>query len=261
MKDFAINCCEQAGQVLLEYYGKVQTVSSKGDISNVVTEADLAAENLIANLIKESFPNDSIIGEETGHYKGESNYTWIIDPLDGTSNFAANIPWFGVLLGRLEGVTPVQGVIHLPTETTTYYAESEKGAFRNGEKIQVSQESSIANVLWAYGMDATEDSEATEREIRLLSKVKNVVRNVRTTNSLIDGCFVSDGRFGGIINQCVKIWDIAGPCVVLKEAGALVTDLSGQDIMFDLEDYLREYQLLCGPPKLHAEMLGIMSAP
>lgn len=125
--------------------------------------------------------------------------------MDGTSNFAAGIPWFGVLLALFKGNEPILGVLHLPATNEIYSAEVGRGAFRNDESIEVTSESELSNVLCAYGMDATTESIQTEQEVHLLSQFKNSVRNIRATNSLVDACFTADGRLGGFINQQMKI--------------------------------------------------------
>src|SRR5215510_12526883 len=123
MIDDAIAWARAAGQVLLDHAGRPADAVQKSDLSNVVTAADLASERVIAQAIRARHPTHSIIAEETGCDLRGSDYTWVVDPLDGTSNFAAGIPWFGVLIGLLRAGEPVLGVLHLPVSGDLYCAE------------------------------------------------------------------------------------------------------------------------------------------
>src|SRR5262245_60248424 len=159
MIDDAIGWARAAGQLLLGEFGRATAAVQKADLSNVVTAADLASERLIVQAIRRHHPAHSIIAEETGCDLRDSEFIWVVDPLDGTSNFAAGIPWFGVLIALLRAGQPALGVLHLPASGDLYCAERGGGAFRNGRRISVTTEPLLSNVLWAWGMDAA-DSEA-----------------------------------------------------------------------------------------------------
>lgn len=189
-----------------------------------------------------------------------SDYTWVVDPLDGTSNFAAGIPWFGVLIALFRGYEPILGVLHTPASGDMYVAEKGSGAQCNGQKIQVSDETELKNVLWAYGMDAQPNLDNAERNIRLLSQLLQRVRNVRATNSLIDAAYTADGRLGGMLNQSTRLWDIAAPMLIVQEAGGLYTRSHGAALQFDLSASAPEqiYSVLAGAPQLHGAVAELV---
>lgn len=261
IKKIAVNLAHQAGKYLLSQRNAFGSIEVKGDQSNILTAADLSSERLIIEGIKREFPSHSIISEENGcDLFPDSVYTWIIDPLDGTSNFAAGIPWYGVLIAVLENGRPIVGVMYLPESDVTYVAERGMGVTKNNRPVKVTTEQKLHNVLWAYGMDASLDRHSMNLDSRLLVEVLRHVRNVRSTNSLIDPAFTSDGRFGGMLNRNTRLWDIAAPSLIIEEAGGVYTDIQGEKIVFDISESAatRQYAVVAGSPALHKEMLDIL---
>lgn len=262
MLNTAIDLAREAGASLLTTFGKERAIGNKGDNSNVVTAADIRSEKIILEGIRKSFPGHSLIAEEAGCDLRDSEYTWVIDPLDGTSNFASGIPWFGVLICVLRGKAPVVGVLHTPTNGDLYIAESGAGAYKNGARISVTQERSLANVLWAYGMDGGSSEIEAAENIGALACLLRRVRNVRATNSLVDAAYTADGRLGGMLNQSTRIWDIAAPMLLVQEAGGNYTDVHGQELELDVSTHAssKEYAVLAGSKTLHAEVAEIVRA-
>lgn len=262
MLNLAIDLAQEAGVSLLADFGTEVSIGHKGDNSNIVTAADLRSEKLIVEGIRKNFPHHSIIAEETGCDLRQSEYTWVVDPLDGTSNFAAGIPWFGVLIGVLKGKHPIAGVLYTPANGDLYVAESGAGAYKNGERIFVTQEQSLANVLWAYGMDGGISDIEAAQNVAILAHLLRRVRNVRATNSLVDAAYTADGRLGGMLNQSTRIWDIAAPMLLIQEAGGSYTDIHGQQLELDISATAssREYAVLAGGKSLHAEVAEIVRA-
>ena len=260
MIDDAIRWARAAGQSLLGDFGRTADAVKKSDLSNVVTAADLASERLIVQAIRQHQPTHSIIAEETGCDLRDSEFTWVVDPLDGTSNFAAGIPWFGVLIALLRAGQPVLGVLHLPASGDLYCAERGGGSFRNGHRISVTAEPLLSNVLWAWGMDAADSDAAAARDTALLARVLQRVRNVRATNSLLDAAYVADGRLGGMVNRSTRIWDIAAPMVIVGEAGGVYTGADGEPLALDVSGAAadRVYAVMAAAPALHAQMLALI---
>ncbi len=157
MLALACELARTAGALLLERRHDPGPVTQKGDASNVVTSVDHACEHAIVTGIRARHPTHAIVGEETGARLTGADVTWIVDPLDGTSNYAAGIPWFGVLIGVLLRGRPEIGVMYLPVAGDLYVAERGRGAWRNDVPIRVTSETRLDQVLWAYGMDATAD--------------------------------------------------------------------------------------------------------
>jgi myo-inositol-1(or 4)-monophosphatase len=256
-KETLINCVRSAGDILLRYFGRAMGVRQKGNQNSVVTDADLAAEEFIVSVIKDRFSDDSIIAEESGYQVGRSGRTWVIDPLDGTSNFVAGIPWFGVQVAVLEQGIPVAAAMSLPTEALLYVSEKGGGVTRNGKAVHVTAERRLLNTLCAFGFDANADEMRSRTNAELLRRVSRGVRNLRATNSLVDFCYTLEGRLGGCVNLNTKIWDIAPVSLMLPEAGGELTDLRGQPIRFDLGEQalVRCYQVAGAPRQLHSQLL------
>jgi myo-inositol-1(or 4)-monophosphatase len=255
------NAMKEASEILMSRFGEPIKGEMKENQSSIVTEMDVAAERKITHLISKKYPNHSIIGEEKGAVLTGSEYTWIIDPIDGTSNYASGIPWFGILLAVLQHDQPYAAGAYLPYYDLMYYAEKGKGAFRNDEPIYASREQSLRNTLIAYATDYSENEKKTRMEMDILNDIIKNVRNMRSTNSLIDFCYVADGKLGAAINYNTKIWDIAALHLILNEAGGKMTDLKGNDVIFELklENYLKTYQVVASGSPLHEQVINILS--
>jgi myo-inositol-1(or 4)-monophosphatase len=246
-----LQCIRGAGEILLKSFGRRVNPRRKPDAS-IVCDADLAAERYILEHLQTHFPGHNLISEERGRTWHGAEYTWVIDPLDGTSNYVAGLPWFGVQMALFHGATPILAGMYLPVEGALYVGQTGRGAARNGRKIQVTQEPNSRNVLCAFGFDPV-PAKRERASIELLFQVSAAVRNTRTTNCLVDFCYTADGRLGACINLKTKIWDIAPVAVILPEAGGKLTDLSGKPFHFELDaqSAAREYAVLGANPSIH----------
>jgi myo-inositol-1(or 4)-monophosphatase len=261
MKQTLLDCVRFAGKILLDHFGKDVNVRLKGEPGSVVTDAYLAAERCIVERIRAKFPRHSIVAEETGYQRRDSEFTWVIDPLDGTSNFAAGIPWFGVQIAVLQHFSPVMAAMFLPTENTLYFSEKGQGVLRNDTRVLVTAETRLRNVLCGYGVDACAGALLFRQQVELFQRVVNAVRNIRATNCLVDFGFTLDGRLGGCLNLNTKIWDIAPFALMLPEAGGQLSDLTGADIVFhpDTEPFDRSYGVLGASRALHPQLLALVT--
>ena len=250
-----------AGDILRGYFGKITNPRRKEDASSVVCDADLASEKYILEQLRAEFPDHNIIAEESGLVWKDAEYTWVIDPLDGTSNFVAGIPWFGVMIGVLRDSKPVLGAMYLPIEKTLYFAEAGQGAYRNRDRVQVTSETDLQNLLCAFGFDPTPDL-SSRKNVEMLFRVSGAFRNVRTTNSLVDFCYTTDGRFGGCINLKTKIWDIAAASIILPEAGGKLTYVDGRELAFELDEQIiqKEFAVLGASIELHPKLVALARA-
>jgi myo-inositol-1(or 4)-monophosphatase len=251
---------KEASNILMSKFGGLIIGELKENQSSIVTEMDVSAERKIEHIISSKYPGHSIVGEETGAVLTGSEFTWIIDPIDGTSNYASGIPWFGTLLAVLQHDKPMAAGAYLPYYDEMYYAERGKGTTCNGKPVRVTEEHSLKNVLFAYATDYSHDLEKTRYETDLLYEIIKNVRNVRSTNCLIDFCYVADGRFGGSINHQCKVWDIVAPWLIITEAGGKMTDLEGAELDFDLsiDNYLKSYKILSAAAHLHPLVVDIV---
>lgn len=259
MLDFIVECARAGGVVLSKHFGRVTQVRTKESLASVVTEADLAAEHRLFELIRGRHPQDGFLGEETGWRPGTSGRTWIVDPLDGTSNFVAGLPWFGTMVALVQGGTPVLAALYLPVADTLYTAEAGRGAHCNGTPIHVTEETDLSRLLIAYSLDASADPAKTRRDADLLVRVLDAARNIRATNSLVDFCYTAEGKLGGAINQSCKLWDVAAPWLLVREAGGRVTDVAGQPTAFALDEaaITRTHTLLGAAPAVHDQLLAL----
>jgi len=248
------------GDVLLRYFGKVSNIKVKESLSSVVSEADVESEKVILDLIWQEYPHHNIISEECGYIFKNSQYTWIVDPLDGTSNFIAGLPWFGILIALLEDHVPIAAGAYLPVNQQLYYAEKGGKARLNGEIIQVINSTYLKDVLVAYSLDFHPDVSQTVAQTNMIAKLVQNTRNIRSTNCLLDLLYTADGRLGAVINQYEKIWDITAPWLIIKEAGGMITDLYGTEINFRVnkKDYNKDFPILAANPEIHKQIIQLI---
>ncbi len=227
MLNFAIQTARDAGQLLLEKFGRKINISMKGDI-NLVTEADLASEALIIEKIKSYYPKHSILAEESGNAVtiGDSTWKWIIDPLDGTTNFAHGYPCFCVTLALEHEGKIVVGVTFDPTRNELFAAERGHGATLNNKPIRVSETEKIGDALIVTGFPY--DFKQKENFARHLTDFLLNSRGVRRDGSAaIDMAYVACGRFDGFWEEGLNAWDVAAGILLIEEAGGEVSDYNG----------------------------------
>lgn len=229
-QDFIRQQLLDAAKIAISYFGNVSESVKTGDNNQVLTEADLAIGQFIVNAIKESFPDHNIIDEEAGGVDNNSQFTWVVDPIEGTSNFAAASPLYGIMIGLLNGATPIAGGVIAPALNKLYLAEKGKGATCNGEAIEVTTEQKLSNVLVSYGIDGhIEDPQRTIDECRILADIVDNVRNIRNAGcEAFDSMYVAKGSYGARLNTTSKIWDNVAPHIICEEAGAIWTEISGK---------------------------------
>jgi myo-inositol-1(or 4)-monophosphatase len=251
---------KKGGEILMDHWGRTSEATVKESISSVVTQADLASESVILEILQGGTGDCNVISEESGYLDHGSGYTWVVDPLDGTSNFAAGLPWFGVIIALFEKNVPVLGGMYLPVDQTLYLTEAGGGATRNSEVIHPTDANDLSRHLLSYSFDFSDIPGKTDAEMGILKRLSKRVRNIRSTNSLVDFCFVADGRLGAALNQTTRIWDIAVPWLMIREGGGTVTDIKGREIKFDLSPGAinRNYTILASGAGLHAGILDTL---
>jgi myo-inositol-1(or 4)-monophosphatase len=199
----------RAGELAQSYFGKVSGTTKPGNSKQVLTEADIAIGKQIVAAVRKQYPDHNIIDEEAGVIDNGSRYTWVIDPIEATSNFAAGLPQYGIMVGLLEDATPIAGGIIAPAYDKLYLAEKGKGATCNGERITVTSENNLSNVLVSLSADGhPDDPERTRRDYLLLAELALAARSTRDNNcEAVDTMYVAEGRYGGRVNMVSKIWD------------------------------------------------------
>ena len=256
MKETLILALETAGKELLEQFGKNPDIRVKESQSSIVTKADLKSDSLIISLIREHFHSHNIISEESGFSNMNSRYAWVIDPLDGTSNFASAVPWFGVLIALFEDNIPVLGGAYLPVLNQMYIAEKGKGAVLNGKPFSMAKNSGLKNSLFSFNVDFTDNEKMLNDSIRIYKNLVKAVRNIRCTNSLVDFLYVAEGKFGGIINLFTRVWDISALGLIIEEAGGMMKYVTGDNIKFLLDEKISEanFAVMAGSAEIISEL-------
>jgi myo-inositol-1(or 4)-monophosphatase len=259
MKNTLINALNRAGQIQREKFEKALTVSLKESASSIVTEVDLACEKVIFDTIRKSFPDHNLLGEESGLINHQSNFTWVVDPLDGTSNFAAGIPWFGILIALFDNNVPVMAGSLIPLENSMCYAARSEGTWINGKRIFMTDQI-LSSSLIGFSMDFTEDEQLLSGGMLIYKYLLKNARNVRSTNSLIDFQLVVEGKLGGCINLFTRIWDIAASYLFLKEAGGTMVGLDGKEVKFELNPsgISRTYPVAAGSPEIIRQLKPVL---
>lgn len=256
MKETLKEALHAAGVELLKHFGKHTDFMVKESQSSIVTKADLKSDALISTLIRKRFPDHSIISEESGYSNLNSTYTWVIDPLDGTSNFASGVPWFGVLIALFEGSIPIMGGAYLPVLNQMYIAEKGKGVVLNGIPFRMEMSSSLKNSLFSFNVDFTDNEQVLNDSINTYKKLVKAVRNIRCTNSLVDFLYVAEGKFGGVINLFTRVWDISALGLIIEEAGGIMKYANGDDIKFHLDENISEanFPVMAGSESIIEEL-------
>jgi myo-inositol-1(or 4)-monophosphatase len=228
MLNVAIEAAREAGRFLRLSVGKVRTVEQKhGEERNLVSEIDRGAEERIIGIIKRHYPSHAILAEESGGSEAPADHRWIIDPLDGTTNFLHGVPIFCVSIGVEQRGEIVAGVVYDPCRDELFTAEKGKGAFLNGKRLKVSGNARMIEALlvtgFPYDIAANPDA-AVERFVGFLMAAQGVRR---LGSAALDLCYVAAGRFDGYWEVSLSPWDMAAGALFVREAGGMTTDLTG----------------------------------
>ena len=226
MIDQATKIALAAGVILREKLEAGVSIEHKGRI-DLVTDADRAAEAFIVQELRKVFPSHGILGEEGARIEGTSDYLWVIDPVDGTTNFAHGFPYFSVSLGLVKGDEVVLGIVHNPMSQECFVAERGSGAFLNGQKLSVSKQTTLEASLLTTGFpyDIATTDETNLKSFELVNKVSQGVRCLGS--AALDLCHVASGRLEGFWERSLQPWDIAAGSLIVTEAGGQVTRCNG----------------------------------
>jgi myo-inositol-1(or 4)-monophosphatase len=234
-KKVALQAVKEAGKVLEKNFRKFFKISLKKD-SSLITKIDLEAEKVIIKLIKKNFPSHDILSEETGGEIGRE-YTWVIDPLDGTTNYVAGFPFFSTSIALLYRKNPILGVVFNPAEKELYFAEKGGGSFLNGRRIKAGKQQALSKALILMNKGRTKENFIKFHKI--LREIGKLCRTFRFWGaSSLELCYVASGRADGFIDMGSKPWDFAAGVLIIKEAGGKVTDLKGQDWQIDTKNII-----------------------
>lgn len=254
MKDFLAVACEaarNAGGILKENIHGAREIAYKGDI-NLVTEMDTRSERAVVGMLRASFPDHGIVAEEETTITNGSGYTWIIDPLDGTTNYAHGYPCFSVSIALEQEDDVITGVVYDPMRDELFTAQKGEGAYLNGKRIKVSTVDALIKSLLATGFPY-DRKESEKNNLDYFHDLLMASQEVRRDGSAaLDLCSVAAGRFDGFWELKLKPWDVAAGSLIVREAGGRVTDLSGNpfDIFGD--------EVLASNGIIHGQMQEIL---
>ncbi len=225
-----IEISKEAGSIIREGFGKNNIVEFKTDEGNLVTEIDKKSEKTIIDFIQKNYPQDGILAEEGSNKNGSSGNLWVVDPLDGTTNFAHGLPIFGVSIGVTRKDEIIAGVVYDVMNDIVYSAEKGSGAFANDKKIRVSNNDKIGRSLFATGFayNVRENPQHTFEKFAAVTKSARAVR--RLGSAALDICHVAKGIYDGFWEINLSPWDVCAGMIISKEAGGTVTDFSGKEI-------------------------------
>lgn len=245
--------CFGAGNILKRLFNRPHQIEIKPG-AGIVTEADKQTEAYLIRQILRKFPNSSIITEETGEISGGSELLWVIDPLDGTSNYAHGFPWFCVSIGvLLEGKLVAGGIYH-PLMEEFFFGEKGKGSFLNRKRLKVSRQKLLGKALLGTGFYYSKKKQLAE-EIKIFHRLNELAAAVRRPGSAaLDLACVASGRFDGFWERGLSSWDIAAGLLLVQEAGGKVTDYQGKSAT------LESRSITASNGRLHNELLKAISA-
>jgi myo-inositol-1(or 4)-monophosphatase len=256
--DFSLDIAERAGAVLMDRYERLEQIDYKS-ARDVVTEADHLSEALILEAIRARFPDDAILAEETGEHRaiaGEAptsgrGRVWIVDPLDGTVNYANGIPMFCVSIGLVADGVPVVGVILDPTRGEAFSAAADGPAFLNGRPLRASDKGALSDFVISMSLNGRTAT----------SRARNVRKAIRISRSMGSAAlalaYVANGRFDAFVQQGgLSAWDVAAAGLIAERGGATVTAMDGGP-WFDLGHSPKSIGILAAPPAHHATLLGL----
>ncbi|MCU0914699.1 MAG: inositol monophosphatase [Planctomycetes bacterium] len=241
----------RAGAIVREGLGRVHPVRQKGAI-DFVTEFDQRAEELIVSSLQREFPEHAILAEESGHHPRTGEYQWVVDPIDGTTNFAHGLPLFAISLGLLRGNVPVAGVIYDPRHEEMFSAALGRGASLNGRPIRVSSQPDLGQALLATGF-AYDIRTNPRNNLAQFAQFQLRTQGVRRLGSAaLDCAWTALGRLDGYWEFGIKPWDVAAGGLLVREAGGRTTSTAGD------EDFIAPGTIVVSNGLLHEQILRVL---
>jgi len=253
LKQTLLKAVQTGAAVMQSYFNGTFEITNKEGINNLVTEADHASEKAIFEVIRQNYPSHYILSEESGEIIQDSNYKWIIDPIDGTVNFASGIPLCCVSIGIEQDGKMILGAVYNPFINELFFAEKGFGATLNDKTIYVSKKTEVIKSALVTGFPYTY-LDAPNGPLQIFEKlIRKGVPVRRLGSAAIDLCWVAAGRFDGFYEHKLQAWDSAAGFLIVEEAGGKVTDFTG--------NHYSPYQphILATNGHIHQELLDIVN--
>ena len=252
MLEFAKTTAKEAGDILMQHFGMITTVERKSTNIDLVTIADTESESFILNQIKAAYPLHHIIAEESAIVENNSDYRWVIDPLDGTTNFVHNLPIFAVSIGLQYKDETIVAVVYNPAADRCFWAEKNGKAYLNGDPIRTTSTNTLSDSLLVTGFPYSHD-ERLQKGFDLFKQVYGKTQGVRRLGAAaLDFCFVAMGRFEGFWEFGLQPWDVCAGALIVKEAGGEVSDWDDSPMPFSGN------RVLATNGYIHKEMLEVL---
>jgi myo-inositol-1(or 4)-monophosphatase len=241
--EVAVAAAKAAGEVLYSSFGRQQQIRYKGEV-DLVTEVDERAEQTIREILLAAYPDYGVLAEEGGRLQGEGDTRWIVDPLDGTTNYTHGLPIFSVSIALERAGRTVLGVVYDPLREETYVAEHSRGATLNGEPIKVSSVQELRRAILVTGFPY--DRDEMPAALELFGHFAMLTQGMRRLGSAaLDLCYVAAGRLDGYYERGIHAWDVAAGALILEEAGGKVTDYRGGEL------YLEGREIVASNGRVH----------
>lgn len=253
MLNIAVKAARRAGNLIHRATDKIDhlTVTKKSH-ADFVSEVDRAAEQTIIQTLLEAYPDHAIVAEESGA-QGQSEYVWIIDPLDGTTNFLHGVPQYAVSIALQHKGVLTQAVVYDPTKNDLFTTTRGRGAFLNDKRIRVSKRVHLADSLIGTGFPYTR-FEHMDAYLAIFKDVMQKTAGLRRPGAAsLDLAWTAAGRYDGFFETGLKPWDIAAGCLLITEAGGMVSDLNGSD------GFLKSGHICAGNPHIHEHLIKLIA--
>lgn len=254
--DPMIEAAHAGGQAMMQWYGKALETRQKSTVADFQTQADVASEKALLQVLNTAFPEYNVFAEESGWQDKTSEYTFVIDPLDGTNNFSLTLPNFSVSIGLLKGDETIAGVVYNPVNNHTYSASKGDGAFLNENQLQVSSETDITRSTIGTGMGYEGDPAIIAKAVDYMRK-KNVKRVLRNWSPALDLSLIAAGKVEGFICNKNEIYDNIAGKLMIKEAGGVILDWNGNE---ETDERSTQYVAACNMEMAEALIKAVQFA-
>lgn len=250
MKNFIVQLAKKAGKEIIKYSHQNQIIRVKAK-TQIVTQADLAADKIIINGLKKKFPDYGILSEESGEKKSTSKYLWVIDPLDGSTNYSIDSPIFAISIALFLKKQPILAIAYAPAMKELYVAEVGKGTYLNNKRIKVSKTKQLSQSLFTYCHGSKQKD--IKRAMKIYNQIKLKTLDSRQLGSAtLELGFVAAGRTDCITIPGAHPWDVGAGVLFVREAGGKVTDFFGQ------EWNLKSRDMVASNGKIHAQLIKLL---
>jgi myo-inositol-1(or 4)-monophosphatase len=250
----AVTAARAAAKIMMQTQDRIDqlTISEKTNKSDLVTSADIASEQIIIDILRKAYPDHSILAEESGHQPG-NDYQWIIDPIDGTMNFAHGFPYFGISIACKYKDKIEHAVIYNPCMNDLFTATRGNGAYKNNRRIRTSKCTALNTSVIATGLHVNAFKQCKASYVQALdAMLDNCAAKRRLGAATLDLAYVASGQLDGFWELGLESWDVAAGSLLIKEAGGLVTDFKGTD------DYLNSGNIIAGTPKVFKQLFALI---